>query len=471
LQDGFTLGDSPLRFGGLKVSKYNPEGDEVHMSIDLKWNSDSKFGLAITPALLSTMGRFVVGVEDMCLYAKLKIVLKPLIPDLGCGTIGAILVALEGTPSVDFEVKLPPGLEQTIGSALELWLRPFIPKVLDSLLTWPKRILVPLVPPETIVPSKAGDIRFEEYANIYLKQQPTGVVRVKVKEVNGLQYVKKGVLASPTYFVELNTRPARSMRTADYKPDKSGRISFIEGKGAAEESSFDLLVEEADAQKVVVRLMQLSQGVLGPSTVEVDKVEVPVLSAGTDQSSFQLPLPVIGGSVSLDMSYIPLQRKMRTFGDTRFDPTEKGLLELRLVRCEDLRAADLNGTSDPRVKIFVMRGSRTVGKKKSKVIQNTLNPEFNEFFEFVSLEAGDELRLQVDDWDGGAFGKSSYDALGEAKVKLLDAVLAPNGEATKTCALEGKKAKGSITIELKWLPFDFDAAEEEIRRSRRIVAG
>ena len=77
---------------------------------------------------------------------------------------------------------------------------------------------------------------------------------------------------------------------------------------------------------------------------------------------------------------------------------EKNRLLIRVVEARDLMAADLNGKSDPYVKIKDVPG--LVGKgAKTQVIKKTLNPTWNEDFEFFFGYKTVCLRFKVFDYD------------------------------------------------------------------------
>ena len=88
---------------------------------------------------------------------------------------------------------------------------------------------------------------------------------------------------------------------------------------------------------------------------------------------------------------------------------ENGTLRVRLARGVGLLAADKGGTSDPYV---VLQLGKT--KHKSKVIKKTLDPEWNETFDFVKLSLRElvesQLLLHAFDYDGRL---SKADPLGE----------------------------------------------------------
>ena len=91
---------------------------------------------------------------------------------------------------------------------------------------------------------------------------------------------------------------------------------------------------------------------------------------------------------------------------------ESGTLRVHLQRASDLKAADRNGFSDPYVKLSLAGQSH-----KSKTIKKTLNPQWNETFEFSGVLRdllAEALQLHVFDWDRA----TKDDPLGNASVDL-----------------------------------------------------
>ena len=88
-----------------------------------------------------------------------------------------------------------------------------------------------------------------------------------------------------------------------------------------------------------------------------------------------------------------------------------GTLHVHLLRAVNLAAKDRNGLSDPYVKLEL--GGQ---KKQSKVISKSLNPEWNEHFEFTGVKRDLlEQALQLQAFDKDTFGS---DKLGTASVDL-----------------------------------------------------
>lgn len=61
-------------------------------------------------------------------------------------------------------------------------------------------------------------------------------------------------------------------------------------------------------------------------------------------------------------------------------------LQVTVIQAEDLPALDMGGTSDPYVKVYLLPDKKK--KFETKVHRKTLNPVFNETFNF-------KVRLQV----------------------------------------------------------------------------
>uniref|UniRef100_A0AAQ6IHQ3 C2 domain-containing protein n=1 Tax=Anabas testudineus TaxID=64144 RepID=A0AAQ6IHQ3_ANATE len=77
-----------------------------------------------------------------------------------------------------------------------------------------------------------------------------------------------------------------------------------------------------------------------------------------------------------------------------------GGLCVGVKRCAHLAAMDVNGFSDPYVKIYLKPDIQKKSKHKTSVMKKTLNPEFNEeFFYEISLSELANKTLEVTVWD------------------------------------------------------------------------
>lgn len=121
---------------------------------------------------------------------------------------------------------------------------------------------------------------------------------------------------------------------------------------------------------------------------------------------------------------------------------EVGVLRVLLKRAQGLKAADMNGKSDPYVKL----SAATVKNKKSKTIKATLDPTWNETIDLPG-RLGDfhtsGLQLRVFDWDF----IGSDDPLGDLHVPLIH-MHAEN----PTDYIEPLPTKGTMFFRVSWIP-------------------
>ncbi|XP_055714593.1 synaptotagmin-7 isoform X2 [Phlebotomus papatasi] len=72
------------------------------------------------------------------------------------------------------------------------------------------------------------------------------------------------------------------------------------------------------------------------------------------------------------------------------------ILTLSLIKARNLKAKDINGKSDPYVKVWLQFGEKRVDKRKTPIFKCTLNPIFNEAFSFsVPWEKIRECSLDI----------------------------------------------------------------------------
>ncbi|XP_051143925.1 calcium-dependent lipid-binding protein-like isoform X2 [Andrographis paniculata] len=144
----------------------------------------------------------------------------------------------------------------------------------------------------------------------------------------------------------------------------------------------------------------------------------------------------------------------------------EGMLRVTVVRANNLKNMELIGKSDPYVVVHI----RPLFKVKTKVIDNNLNPVWNETFELIAEDKETQsLILEVFDEDIG------HDkCLGVAKLPLIEL----DSEVTKEIQLtlfpsidmskiKDKKDRGTITIQVLYHEFNKEeqlaALEEETK--------
>lgn len=101
--------------------------------------------------------------------------------------------------------------------------------------------------------------------------------------------------------------------------------------------------------------------------------------------------------------------------DALQNPTPNGLLIISKLRCCGLKAADLNGKSDPFVKIKLSHGN---AEQTTKVIYKTLDPSWDsETYEFLIANRKKEvIKFEIYDYDDF----SSADSIGFCEIPFSD---------------------------------------------------
>ena len=144
---------------------------------------------------------------------------------------------------------------------------------------------------------------------------------------------------------------------------------------------------------------------------------------------------------------------------------------LKVIEARDLLAADMNGLSDPYLKIpHGQEGVVDLPKKqhRTKTIDNTLNPVWKESFiiEYNSMKCT-KLRIEVYDYD--LIGKNDF--LGAGYITLEQISLAENyneewiplkiDQYNKKTKQKEVIQKGSVHIQIRVLGFLYLADNEE----------
>jgi synaptotagmin-1 len=129
-------------------------------------------------------------------------------------------------------------------------------------------------------------------------------------------------------------------------------------------------------------------------------------------------------------------------------------LSVTVIQAMELPAMDMGGVSDPYVKIFLVPEIKGMKKFETKVHRKTLNPFFNETFQFKNLPYADtfDKTLNFTIFDFDRFSK--HDKIGEIKLPLCQVDLAQpvnewrDVEADK----EDDQYLGDICFSLRYVP-------------------
>ncbi|RWS14684.1 synaptotagmin 1-like protein [Dinothrombium tinctorium] len=129
-------------------------------------------------------------------------------------------------------------------------------------------------------------------------------------------------------------------------------------------------------------------------------------------------------------------------------------LAVSVIQAEDLPGLDLGGTSDPYVKVYLLPDKKK--KFETKVHRRTLNPVFNETFNFkVTYSEITTKTLVFAVYDFDRFSK--HDQIGEIKIPLNTIDLAQTIEEWRDLvSVEGEQGQdqklGDICFSLRYVP-------------------
>ncbi|CAN6313391.1 unnamed protein product [Urochloa humidicola] len=146
-----------------------------------------------------------------------------------------------------------------------------------------------------------------------------------------------------------------------------------------------------------------------------------------------------------------------------------GKLTVTVVRAESLKNKELIGKSDPYVVLFI----RPMFREKTSVIDDNLNPQWNETFELIAEDKETQhLILEVFDED-----KMKQDKrLGIAKLPLIDLGMETVQEVNlqllsslDTTKVKDKKDRGVLTIKVVYHQFTKQEAQEALELEKQAV--
>lgn len=434
-----TLGTVAPQFTG--VSIIEDGGGGVTMELELQWDGNpsiildikTRFGVALP-----------VQVKNIGFTGVFRLIFKPLVDEFPC--FGAVCYSLREKKKLDFTLKVVGGDISTIpglSDAIEGTIRDAV----EDSITWPVRKVVPILP---------GD-----YSDLELK--PVGILEVKLVQAKGL--TNKDIIGKSDPFAVLYVRPTRD-RTKTSKTINN-QLNPIWNE------HFEFVVEDSSTQHLVVKVFD-DEGLQPAELIGCAQVRLKDLQPGKIKDVWLKLVKDLEiqrdkkdrGQVHLELLYCPygmnngftnpfapnysmtsLEKVFKSEnGDSasqkRKEVIIRGVLTVTVISAEDLPAVDLMGKSDPYV-VLSMRKTET--RNKTRVVNDSLNPVWNQTFDFVVEDALHDM-LIVEVWDHDTFGK---DYMGRCILTLTRVIL--EGEYQDSFELDGAKS-GKLNLYLKWMP-------------------
>ncbi|KAI5080729.1 hypothetical protein GOP47_0003912 [Adiantum capillus-veneris] len=450
----FTLGTVAPQFGGVRVVASNI--GEIVLEVAIQWDGNPSIILAVEPVMGITLP---VQVKDVAFTGTFRLMFKPFINEVP--GFGAVVYSLQEIEKFDLKLKIVggdvtsfPGLEGVIEGTIRA-------AVEDSML-WPARNIIPIVP---------GDYRD-------LELRVMGILEVKVVQAKDLK--NKDIIGKSDPFARVFIRRIsnRVKKTKTINND----IDPIWNE------HFKLEVEDLATQKLTIEVLddeglQAAQ-LIGSAQIDLKNLEpeafediwAPLYKASKKHQS----LATTRGEVHLELIYhsldddvlldasatnpnfasIPtastpltsvekvITTKLNGLKQTpykslmREGAVIRGILQVTVIRGENLVASDFNQHCDPYV---VLRMKKSDARKTTKVIPKNLNPEWNQHFDFMVEDAIHDMLL-VDVFDHDTFVEKR---LGKCAITLTRVLR--EGEHDAAVQLLGGQS-GQIFLKLNWLP-------------------
>ncbi|XP_058210725.1 calcium-dependent lipid-binding protein [Rhododendron vialii] len=261
-----------------------------------------------------------------------------------------------------------------------------------------------------------------------------------------------------------------------------GEPSIILGVEAAMVASIPIQLKDLQVFTVIRVIFQLAEEIPCISAVVVALLAEP-------KPRIDYTLKAVGGSLTAipglsdmiddtvnsivtDMLQWP-HRMVIPIGGIPVDTSElelkpQGKLTLTVVKANDLKNMEMIGKSDPYVVVHI----QILFKVKTKVIENNLNPVWNQTFELIAEDKETQsLILEVFDKDIGQDKR-----LGIAKVPLielesetekeLEVRLQPSLDMLK---IKDKKDRGTLTIKVQYHEFNKEEQLAALEHEKQIL--
>ncbi|XP_062195150.1 synaptotagmin-5-like isoform X1 [Phragmites australis] len=434
-----TLGTVAPQFTG--VSIVESDSSAITMELELQWDGNPNIVLDIQTTLGISLP---VQVKNIGFTGVLRLVFKPLVSEFPC--FGAVCCSLREKSKVDFTLKVIGG-DMTAIPGISDAIEGTIRDTIEDTLTWPNRIIIPIVP---------GD-----YSDLELR--PVGLLEVKLVEARDLK--NKDLVGKSDPFAVLYIRPLHE------KTKKSKTIN--NDLNPIWNEHYEFVVEDISTQHLTVKIYD-DEGLQPSEIIGSARVDLADLQPGKVKD---LWLDLVKdleiqrdkkprGQVHLELLYYPyakhegvsnpfanqiqltsLEKVLKTEPNgydvnQRKNVIMRGVLSVTVISADDLPPMDIGGKADPFVVVYLKKGET---KKKTRVVTDTLNPIWNQTFDFVVEDALHDL-LMVEVWDHDTFGK---DYIGRCILTLTRVLL--EGEFQDTFVLQGAKS-GKLNLHFKWTP-------------------
>ncbi|AES73605.2 calcium-dependent lipid-binding (CaLB domain) family protein [Medicago truncatula] len=449
----FTLGNVAPQFTGISIIEEDSGPNGATMEFDLQWDGNPDIVLAIKTKVGIVLP---VQVKNIGFTGVFRLIFKPLVAEFPA--FGAVCFSLRKKKALDFTLKVVGGDISTLPGVSEA-IEETIRDAIEDSITWPVRKVIPIIP---------GD-----YSNLELK--PVGTLDVKLVQAKNLS--NKDIIGKSDPFAVVFVRPLR---------DKTKTSKIINNQlNPIWNEHFEFIIEDESTQHLTIRIFD-DEGIQAAELIGCAQVSLKELEPGKVKDVWLKLVKDLEihkdnkyrGEVHLELLYCPYGVEntfkspfVRDYSLTTFEKTLKngasdgeeednsisssssssrrksnvivrGVLSVTVISAEDLPIVDFMGKADPFVVLALKKSEK---KQKTRVVNETLNPVWNQTFDFV-VEDGLHDMLIVELWDHDTFGKEK---MGKVIMTLTKVIL--EGEYDETFILDDAKS-GKINLHLRWTP-------------------
>ncbi|XP_042426641.1 synaptotagmin-5-like isoform X2 [Zingiber officinale] len=409
-----TLGTVAPQFTGVSIIEGDMSG--ITMELEMQWDGNPSIVLDVRTRVGVSLP---IQVKNIGFTGVFRVIFKPLVDEFPC--FGAICYSLREKKKLDFTLKVVGGDISSlpgISDAIEGMIRDAV----EDSITWPVRNIIPILP---------GD-----YSDLELK--PTGILEVKLVQAKGL--TNKDLIGKSDPYAVLYIRPLRD-RTKTSKVINNDLDPIWN-------EHFEFTVEDASTQNLTVKIYD-DEGLQASEFIGCAQVRLQDLQPGKVKDVWlklvkdlevQRDKKDRGQVLKSSTNGADAESIERTANQKKKEVIVRGVLSVTIISGEDLPAMDVMGKADPFV---VIRMKKSETKNKTRVVNDSLNPTWNQTFDIV-VEDGLHDMLILEVWDHDTFGK---DYMGRCIMTLTRVIL--EGEVRDSFPLEGAKS-GKLNVYLKW---------------------
>ncbi|CAA3000687.1 synaptotagmin-5-like [Olea europaea subsp. europaea] len=440
-----TLGTVAPQFTGVSIIEDGTQG--ITMELEMQWDGNPSIILDIKTYLGVALP---VQVKNIGFTGVFRLIFRPLVDELPC--FGAVCFSLRQKKKLDFKLKVIGGDISTIPGLYDA-IESMIRDAVEDSITWPVRKIIPILP---------GD-----YSDLELK--PVGTLEVKL--VQAKELTNKDMIGKSDPYAVIYVRPLR---------DRMKKSRTINNQlNPVWNEHFEFVIEDASTQHLVIKIYD-DEGVQSSELIGCAQLQISDLEPGKVKDVWLKLVKDLEiqrdnknrGQVQLELLYVPngmengfanpfvqnfsmtsLEKVLKSGNEgkelvengseiKRREVIVRGVLSVTVISAEELAPADLMGKADPYV-VLIMK--KTESKNKTRVMNDSLNPVWNQTFDFV-VEDGLHDMLIIEVWDHDTFGK---DYMGRCILTLTRVIL--EGEYKDTFPLDGAKT-GTLNLHLKWNP-------------------